>query len=295
MTRPVLVVGANGQLGSDLMRVFRSDPVVGLTHADLDIADGDAVAARIRELRPAAVVNTAAYHHTGQCEQDPRRSYDVNTIGPLHLARACQEAECVLVQVSTDYVFDGSKKAPYLESDPVAPLNVYGLSKAAGEAAVGNYCKRHYVVRSCGLYGVDPCRAKGENFVTKMLRLAREQGEVTVVTDEIVTPTFTFGLARQIRRLCLTQTVPHGIVHASDHGHCSWYEFAEEIFRQAGVSVVLKPARVADFPSPIRRPHYSVLENGVLAAAGQDLMSEWRVSLESYLRWQLRGDAPEAG
>ena len=292
MTRaPVLVIGSNGQLGSDLMRAFGA-AAVGATHADLEVTDADQVLARIRALRPAAVVNTAAYHHTGQCEQDPRRSFEVNALGPLAIARACEEADSLLVHVSTDYVFDGRKGAPYLESDPVAPLNVYAISKVAGEHAVLAYCRRHYVVRSCGLFGVDACRAKGENFVTKMLRLAKTQDEVTVVDDEIVTPTWTFALARQIRRLCAQEDVPHGIVHASSQGSCSWYEFAAEIFRQAGLHPKLKSASVADFPSPIRRPHYSVLENRVLAEAKADVMEDWHSALEQYLAWQLHGQEP---
>jgi dTDP-4-dehydrorhamnose reductase len=290
---PVLVIGANGQLGADLMRVFGAG-AVGATHADLDVCDGDRVAERLRALRPAAVVNTAAYHHTGQCEQDPRRSFDVNALGPLHLARGCEEVGALFVHVSSDYVFDGSKRAPYVETDPVSPLNVYGLSKVAGEQAVLAYCRRHYVVRSCGLYGIDVCRAKGENFVSKMLRLAREQGQVTVVDDEIVTPTWTFALARQIRRLCTSDGVPHGIVHATSQGHCSWYEFAAEIFRQAGVDAKLGSARVADFPSPIRRPHYSVLENRVLAAAGADELPDWQSALSQHLAWLLHGREPAA-
>jgi dTDP-4-dehydrorhamnose reductase len=289
----VLVVGANGQLGADLMRVFGAD-AVGATHADLDVTDGDRVVERLRALRPAAVVNTAAFHHTGQCEQDPRRSFDVNALGPFHLARACEEVGSLLVHVSSDYVFDGSKRAPYVETDPVSPLNVYGLSKVAGEQAVLAYCRRRYVVRTCGLYGIDVCRAKGENFVSKMLRLAREQGQVTVVDDEIVTPTWTFALARQIRRLCDAEEVPHGIVHATSQGHCSWYEFAAEIFRQAGVDAKLGSARVADFPSPIRRPHYSVLENRALAAAGADDLPDWQSALSQHLAWLLHGSEPTA-
>jgi dTDP-4-dehydrorhamnose reductase len=289
----VLVIGANGQLGADLMRVF-GDDAIGATHADLDVCDGDRVIERLRALRPAAVVNTSAFHHTGQCEQDPRRSFDVNGLGPLHLARGCEEIGSLLVHVSSDYVFDGTKRAPYVETDPVSPLNVYGLSKVAGEQAVLAYCRRSYVVRSCGLYGIDVCRAKGENFVSKMLRLAREQGQVTVVDDEIVTPTWTFALARQIRRLCVADDVPHGIVHATSQGHCSWYEFAAEIFRQAGVDAKLGSARVADFPSPIRRPHYSVLENRVLAAAGADELPDWQTALSHHLAWLLRGIEPAA-
>lgn len=289
---PVLIIGANGQLGSDLCRVFADRKPVALTHADLDVRDAERIAELVDSTRPSAVVNTAAYHVTAQCEEQPELSFAVNAVGPLHLARACEKLGSLLIHVSTDYVFDGEKRAPYLENDPASPVNVYGLSKAAGERAVTNACERHYVVRACGLYGIVACRAKGENFPTKMLRLAEEKGEVTVVTDEIVTPTWTHELALQIRQLCETDDVPYGTVHASAEGSCSWYEFAEAIFRLADAKVDLRVASVADFPVGVRRPHYSVLENRVLKRAGANRMRHWRESLADYLDWHLRGVEP---
>lgn len=287
MSGTVAVIGAEGQLGSDLVQAFAGRDVAALGHADVEIADAEQVRKMVAELRPIAVVNTAAQHHTARCEENPRLAFAVNAEGALNLARACEEAGSLLVHVSTDYVFDGAKRAPYVESDAVAPVNVYGISKAAGEFAVTSYCTRHYVVRASGLYGVATCRAKGENFVTKMLRLAREKGKVTVVDDEIVTPTWTGALARQIRLLVDGASVPYGVVHASDEGSCSWHQFAAEIFRQTGVPVELARASVADFPSPVKRPFYSVLENRVLTDAGANEMLDWRESLHHYL-WLLR-------
>lgn len=280
----IVIIGSNGGLGSDLVRVFPENEILPVTHQDLEITDERAVEAFFERARPTVVVNTAAYHHTAKCEEHPDRSFAVNAIGPLNLAKACAPIDSLLIHVSTDYVFDGNKGAPYVEEDNVSPLNVYGLSKAAGELAVLNYCPRHYVVRSCGLYGLVPCRAKGDNFITKILNLAAEKGEVTVVNDEMITPTWTFSLAKQIHRLCSAESVPYGIVHASDEGECSWYDFTAEIFRLSCVKADLKSCSVEEARPAIRRPRYSVLENRVLKQAGANIMGDWKESLAEYLR-----------
>ncbi len=280
--KQTVIIGSNGQLGTDLLRCF-TDNVVALTHDDLEITNATDVTALMRHLKPAVVVNTAAFHQTARCEAQPEKAYQVNAVGALNVAKACQQVDALLVHISTDYVFDGVKASPYVETDPVNPLSVYGLSKAAGEAAVLKYCPKHYVVRSCGLYGRVPSRAKGDNFITKVRRIAQERGEVTVVHDEIVTPTWTFSLAKQIRRLCDDDSVPFGIVHASDRGQCSWYEFTKEIFRLTGTRAELKPVSVRSASPDIRRPHFSVLENRALENAGADVMESWQDSLVSYL------------
>jgi dTDP-4-dehydrorhamnose reductase len=278
-----IVIGCNGQLGTDLLRCF-SENVVALTHDDLEITNANDVVALFRDVKPSLVVNTAAFHQTARCDQYPAKAYEVNAVGAVNLAKACELVDALLVHISTDYVFDGAKGAPYVETDPVRPLSVYGLSKAAGEAAVMNYCRRHYVVRSCGLYGRVPSRAKGDNFITKVLRTAQNLGEVTVVDDEIVTPTWTLSLARQIRRLCEAESsIRYGIVHASDEGQCSWYEFTAEIFRLTRTAAVLKPVSVAESRPDVRRPRYSVLENRALNDARANIMQTWRSSLAQYL------------
>lgn len=279
----VVIVGSNGQLGSDLLDVFAAGDVLALTHRDLEITDADAVGTLVRDARPAAVINAAAFHDTSECETSPAKAFEVNSVGALNLARACASSGSLLVHVSTDYVFDGLKGAPYVETDRVAPLNAYGLSKAAGELAVLNYCEAHYVVRTSGLYGLVPCRGKGDNFVTKIRRAALERGEVTVVDDEIVTPTWTATLARQIKLLCDERPVAFGLVHASDEGECSWYEFTEEIFRLTSTTATLTRASVAEYPSTIRRPRYSVLGNRVLESGSVNVMTEWKESLARYL------------
>jgi len=280
----VVVIGSNGQLGTDLMKVFGDADATGLMHADLEITDSGQVLEVLGRLRPSYVVNTAAYHRTDSCEQNVERAFEVNAGGALNLARACQALRSTLVHVSTDYVFDGAKGLPYTEEDPVRPLSVYGISKVAGEHAVGSYCERHYIVRSSGLYGLVPCRAKGDNFITKILKTARERGKVRVVTDEVATPTWTYSLAVQIERLCRDRGVPFGVVHATDEGECSWYDFTAEIFRLTGTRAELEPAKVSDFPAAVPRPSYSVLENRVLKRAGANVVRDWRDSLAAYLR-----------
>jgi dTDP-4-dehydrorhamnose reductase len=278
-----IVIGSNGQLGTDLLQCFREN-VVGVTHADLEIANANQVLALMHDVRPSVVLNTAAFHQTAKCEAQPAKAYEVNAVGAVNLAKACESVGAVLVHFSTDYVFDGAKSNPYVETDPVNPLSVYGLSKAAGEAAVATYCPKHYVIRSCGLYGRVPSRAKGDNFVTKIRRLAGERGEVTVVNDEIATPTWTYSLARQIRRLLDDDSVRFGVVHASSGGQCSWYEFTEEIFRLTGTTARLNPVSVAVAAPDIRRPRYSVLDNRALKDAGADVMEKWQDSLAGYLK-----------
>ena len=279
-----VIIGTSGQLGSDLLQCFTGSDVVALTHADIEIANGNQVLALMRDIKPAIVINTAAFHQTARCEQQPAKAYEVNALGAVNVAKACELVDAVLVHISTDYVFDGAKGSPYVETDPVQPLSVYGLSKAAGEAAVAAYCPKHYVVRSCGLYGRVPSRAKGDNFVTKIRRLARERGEVTVVDDEIVTPTWTLSLAKQICRLCTDAPIRYGVVHASNDGQCSWYQFTEEIFRLTGTTAALRPISVTAAAADIRRPRYSVLENRALKDAGVNSMESWRESLAGYLR-----------
>jgi len=181
----VVVVGATGQLGSDVAEAFAGHEVTRLAHEDFELGDPDAIRTTIERLRPAIVVNTAAFHNVPRCETEPEKAFALNAIAPRRLARACSDVGARLVHVSTDYVFDGAKQAPYVETDRPNPLNVYAVSKLAGEYAVLNDGGNHQVVRSSGLYGVRPCRAKGGNFIDTMFRLAREKPEVRVVDDEV--------------------------------------------------------------------------------------------------------------
>jgi dTDP-4-dehydrorhamnose reductase len=280
----VLVLGAPGQLGSDCVEAFAADAAVGLGHDDLDITDTGAVRATLERLRPDVVVNTAAFHNVPKCETTPDLAFAANAIAPLELARACTDLGARLVHVSTDYVFDGAKRAPYVEDDRPAPLNVYGISKVAGEHGV-LADGRHQVVRSSGLYGLRPCRAKGGNFIDTMFRVAAEKPEVRVVDDEVLTPTFTADLAAQIRVLALDG--PPGLYHVTAGGACSWYEFARAIFELGGLTTPLSPSSSDGNPGPVRRPAYSVLDNAALARLGLDRMRPWREALADYMGQRL--------
>ena len=281
----VVILGATGGLGSDLVEAFGPDGVDGLGHADVEITDPGSVAAMLDRRQPAIVVNTAAFHNVPKCETEPAQAYLVNAVAPRQLAMECGKRGVRLVHVSTDYVFDGAKGAPYVEADAPNPLNVYAQSKLAGEYAVLSADGAHQVVRSSGLYGVQPCRAKGGNFIDTMFKVAAEKPEVRVVQDEVLTPTFNRDLAQQIRVLALDGKP--GLYHATNHGQCSWYEFARMIFDLGKLRTPLHPTSVTAFAAPVKRPFYSVLENAFLSAQGLDRMRPWQEALTDYMQRRL--------
>jgi dTDP-4-dehydrorhamnose reductase len=280
----IAVIGANGQLGSDLVEFFAhaGHPVVALTHAEVSIERLESVRQALTACQPELVLHTAAYHVTQQCEEHVDRAFAVNAQGALNVARVARDLGTKVVYYSTDYVFDGAKQAPYLENDAPNPLNVYATSKLAGEYFTLNYHPHSYVIRVSGIYGKVACRAKGGNFITTMRRLAQEKPEVRVVTDEILTPTPTLEIAR--KTAALLHTEQYGLYHLTCEGACSWYEFAREIFTVLNLSTPLFPASVKDFPATVKRPFYSVLENQRFNALGAERMPHWRAALHNFLR-----------
>lgn len=284
----VAVIGANGQLGSDLVEVLRrtDHEVVALDHENVRVEDADSVRDVLTSARPWAVLNTAAYHNLPECEADPERSFRVNSVGALNLARVCAELDIVNVYLSTDYVFDGAPDAggnrpPYTEGDLPRPLNVYGASKLAGESLTLGHGEKAYVVRVSGLYGQAPCRAKGESFVDKMIRFASERDEVRVVDDEILSPTPTLEIARRLP--AVLESAPFGLYHLVSAGSCSWYELAREVFDHLGIKTPLHRAKVSDFPSPVRRPTYSALACEAYDRLGLEPMPDWRTAVRRFL------------
>ena len=279
----VLVIGASGQLGQDLMRLF-GDEAVGLTHQDLDVTDGVAVAATVREARPDWVINTAAYHRVDDCELNPTLSFAVNAIGAANVARAAAAAAAGVVFFSTDYVFGGlgrERGRPHAEGDLPDPLNVYGVSKWAGERLVEQGNPRHLVVRSAGLYGTATSR-KGWTFPELMVNKARDEGKLRVVTDQTLSPTYTADLAATVKALMDRDAV--GLFHLTNGGECSWHEFARATVELAGIDVEVEPTVSTQQPRRARRPPYSALTSERLAAAGVPPMRPWREALADYLR-----------
>jgi dTDP-4-dehydrorhamnose reductase len=280
----VAVLGANGQLGTDVCAAYvkRGDDLSLLTHDNFDVRDIEAGRNCLARIRPNAIVNTTAMHQVDQCEQRPEESFAVNGVGARNLALISNELDCVLVHVSTDYVFDGRKQAPYVESDCPFPLNVYGNTKLAGEIFVRTIARRHFVVRVSALFGGAPCRAKGGmNFVQLMLHLARTRGKMRVVDDEFVSPTYTADVAAQIVEL--SGTKDYGLYHATAEGQCSWYGFAQKIVELGGVGANLEVADPGEFPAKTPRPKYTVLENANLKSIGKNMMPHWSDGLRRYL------------
>jgi len=280
----VAVIGSNGQLGVDISNAYKreGEEVIKFTHDNFEISDFDSASSALHQVSPDLVINTAAMHNVEACEGDPQKSFLINGLGSRNLAVICNEIGCILMHISTDYVFDGSKGTPYVETDCPNPLNSYGNSKLAGEFFISSIAKKYLILRVSGIYGLNPCRAKGgRNFVTTMLRLAKERGEVKVVSDEIISPTYTGDIARQI--LHLAGRNQYGLFHVAAQGQCSWYEFAEKIFELTNTKVRLLEANSNDFPANVRRPKYSVLENHVLKSLGLDIMPHWSQGLWNYI------------
>ena len=278
----VVVIGANGQLGTDLCRILAGQKVsvLPLTRREIDVSDSTQVDRVLGPLQADVVISTAAFHKVEECEKQPAQSFAVNAAGPRNLALACRQNNAVLVHFSTDYVFDGSERRPYAESDLPRPLNVYGVSKLAGEHMLRLTWERHFVIRTCGLYGVAGSAGKGGNFVETMLKKASEAAPVRVVNDQVLTPTFTGDLAEAVSKLIRTQA--YGLYHVSAEGECSWYEFARKIFEFEKLKVDLKPVSSAEFSSPVQRPAYSVLSKQKLSQL-EIAMKTWQEGLASYL------------
>ncbi len=283
----ILVIGANGQLGSDLVQVLREQSsthqVIPLTHAELEVTDLPQVQQVLAQSQPDVVVNTAAYHKVDEVESYPERAFAVNAIAPLNLARLCREQGIALLFLSTDYVFggDAQRTTPYTEKDCPAPLNVYGTSKLAGEKLIQATWAKHWIVRTSGLYGVRGASGKGGNFVELMLRLAREGKDIRVVDDQRLAPTYTRELAKGLANLI--ENAPYGLYHLTCSGDCSWYEFALKIFELSNLHPSLQPTTSAEFKTAARRPSYSVLANQAIREAGIAPLKAWQAALADYL------------
>ncbi|MGG1312878.1 dTDP-4-dehydrorhamnose reductase [Cohnella laeviribosi] len=274
----LLVTGANGQLGQELVRmVTEKIRIVGYGRDRLDITNLDQCREVIADIRPDAIIHAAAYTAVDKAESEPDEAYRINALGTRNLAIAAREQAAKLCYISTDYVFDGIGTAPYNEYDNTNPQSVYGKSKRAGEILLQSLADRYFIVRTSWVYG-----KFGNNFVKTMLKLASERDSVTVVEDQIGSPTYTYDLAQFL--IELVQTEKYGVYHASNTGSCSWYEFAKAIFEESGIPIRTEPCTTEQFPRPAPRPAYSVMDHSAIRQNGFKDLRPWREALRAFLK-----------
>lgn len=280
----IAIIGANGQLGTDLFEVFSRDPefeVIPLTHKDLDVTVLDSLEI-LKEIKPDVIINTAAYVRVDDAEIYPEKAFAVNAIGALNVAKVAEEIGAINVYISTDYVFDGEKGEPYTEEDIPNPINVYGASKYAGEIFTRNYSPRHYIIRVASLYGKAGASGKGGNFVEWVIEKAERGEELRIVDDQFMSPTYTKDVAITLKEF-LKLKPEFGVYHMVNEGFCSWYEFTKAIFEILGWDVQIKPIKSNELNRLARRPRFSALENKKLEKLGLK-MRPWKEALEEYLK-----------
>lgn len=275
--RTILVTGAGGQLGKELMMLEQHEfQLIGLTRDELDITDQNACLEVLERYKPYAVIHCAAYTAVDKAESDQDEAFRVNRDGTYYLVLASERVGSKFIYISTDYVFDGQGIVPYQETDKTAPLTIYGQSKLAGEIAVTSNHSKYFVVRTSWVYG-----QYGQNFVKTMLSLAEQNKPLKVVADQIGSPTYTYDLAKLL--LQLVNTEHYGIYHASNAGTCSWFEFAQAIFKVAQLDVDVMPCTTDEFPRPAPRPTYSVMAHTMLERNHFQPMPHWRDSLLHFI------------
>lgn len=275
----VIVTGAKGQLGTDLVQLLKDLPdydVYGFGRDELDITNLNQVQKLFAEIKPDLVIHAAAYTKVDLAESEMDTAFKVNAIGTRNVAIATESAKSRLVYVSTDYVFNGEATKPLNEFEQTSPVSVYGKSKLAGEQFVREFHSKYFIVRTSWVYGIH-----GQNFVKTMLKLAQEKDQLSVVHDQIGSPTYSLDLASQI--IAIASTTKYGTYHVSNSGICSWYEFAKAIFEEENVEFDVKPCATEDFPRPAPRPKYSVFDHMGLRLNGFNEMRHWRDALRDFL------------
>lgn len=280
--KKIIITGCNGQLGRAMNKVLDGNSgyeLVNTDVAELDITDIDAVLAFVEKVQPYAIVNCAAYTAVDACEVNRELAYKINAIGPRNLAIAAEKYNAKLIHVSTDYVFAGNGTAPYTEFDAVGPKSMYGFTKLAGENFVKDFSKHYFIVRTAWLYG------DGKNFLKTMLRLSETHDEITVVDDQIGSPTSAMELARAISWLIPTEN--YGVYHGTCENYCSWADFTEAIFKKTGKTTKVVHVSTAQYqaahPESADRPAYSVLDNYMFRLVGGYTFADWESALDEYL------------
>ncbi len=274
----VLITGAEGMLGWDTARAFESSghKVVACGRRQLDITLEEGTLRAVQEIKPHVIINCAAFTKVDECETDTETALLVNFEGARNIAQAAAKTGAYLIHISTDYVFDGTSARPYRESDPVCPINVYGLSKLKGEEAVAAVCKSYAVVRTSWLFGTN-----GPNFIKTILRLAGKMETLSVVNDQRGSPTFTKDLAEALLIFAVKQ--PQGIFHCTNSGTCTWYDLACKTLSCCGMDPgMVRPVPTSAFPRPAKRPAYSVLDNSLFANLSGSALRPWSLAVEEY-------------
>lgn len=282
----LLLIGATGQLGSDLIKNNPGHEMVAPARSDLDLERPEAIDAAVRNARPDWVINTAAFHNVPVCEEQPERAFRVNCVAIRDLALACRTQGCRLMTFSTDYVFSGDRRTPYRETDCPAPVQIYGMSKLAGEHAALSVAPDHAtVVRTCGLYGTRGSGSKGGNFVDNRVKDGQRGTPLDMSCDQTVGPTSTDDLSRAVYALLAHPKASSGIYHLTNEGECTWYEFTRAIYQICGLNAELRPADRQGRSGNLRRPLYSILLNERARSLGITL-APWRDALTRYLKAQ---------
>lgn len=274
----VFVTGVKGQLGHDVVNELkkRGHTAIGVDIEEMDITDKDAVRRIITQVSPEAVVHCAAYTAVDAAEEQVELCRRVNAFGTENIAQVCKELNCKLMYISTDYVFNGQGTRPWEPDDEREPLNVYGQTKYEGELAVETL-EKYFIVRIAWVFGVN-----GKNFIKTMLNLGKTRDHLTVVDDQVGSPTYTYDLARLL--VDMIETEKYGRYHATNEGVCSWYEFACEIFKKAGIEITVNPVSSNEYPAKAKRPQNSRMDKSKLKEMGFEPLPTWQDALERYLK-----------
>ncbi len=280
----ILLIGKTGQLGGDILKNGTSHEIHAPERSMLNIESKDEIEKAVKTYKPSVVINTAAFHNVPLCETEYEKAFRVNCIAVRDIALVCKKMSARFVTFSSDYVFGGEKRFPYQETDQPAPLQVYGISRVAGEyAALAAAHDITTIIRTCGLYGISGARSKGGNFVDKRIQEARGQSSLEMGCEQIVCPTYTDDLSRAVLRLIEHPRAQSGIYHLVNEGECSWHEFTKTIYEIMNIRVEVKPVDRQGMSGTMRRPLYSVLKNTNARALGITLPS-WRDALVRYLK-----------
>jgi dTDP-4-dehydrorhamnose reductase len=280
----ILLIGRTGQLGGDILRNNTRHSFVAPGRESLDIRSPDNIEKVLQETRPDAVINTAAFHNVPDCETDPLAAFRVNCVAVRDLALACDRIKALFVTFSSDYVFGGEKNSPYREDDKPMPLQIYGMSRVAGEyAALSGAPGRAVVIRTCGLYGISGAQSRGGNFVDKRVQNGQKQTSLEMSSEQIVSPTCTHDLSLAVLQLIEHSRLAPGIYHLVNEGSCSWYEFTKAIYEIAGLAVEVRPVDRGGRSLDMRRPLFSALANTKARDLGI-VLQPWRTALERYMR-----------